>query len=222
MNSAENTETVSMKKKRRGCLFLLTGLAAVLLLVSAAVFLLLEPAGNKPSAEALSMQDWRNIQHASGKVMKILIPEKNRPVPETAVIRLSAPELNSLLRFAVQQYRARTVKPLNLTIRWADGTLRPRIRFVKCGLALTLELTAVPDFENGRLTLQTRSCRAGRLPVSPETADSLLASRLETLRNDPRFRAVAEIVQSAKVKDDGLELTLHPKKISSVLPSLMK
>ena len=104
--------------------------------------------------------------------------KKGKTLPETVVVKLSAPELDSLLRFAVQQYRAQTARPLDLTVRWTDGALRPRIRFVKCGLALNLELTAVPDFQDGELTLQTRSCRAGRLPISPENADSLLAAQL--------------------------------------------
>lgn len=223
MNQTENTEPAPVKKKHRGCLFLLLGLmAAVLLLVLSAAFLLLEPAGNSPSSEALSVQDWMNIQQASGKVMKVMMPRKGKTVPETAVIVLTAPELNSLLRIAVQQYRARTANPPDLAVHWTDGALQPRIRFVKWGLALNLELTAVPDFQNGRLTLRTRSCRAGRLPISPETADSLLADQIEKLRNDPKFKAAAEVIQSVKVRNDGLELTLRPKKIGSVLPLLMK
>ena len=223
MDPEENTAPVQpepVPKKRKGCLIFL--LVIVVLFVTAAVLVFGLPRRWDPSAH-ISPAESEYMQQIIGKVTSTMVTEDGQ-MAERAVVELTAPEINTLLKTGLRAARLRYTPNLYYDAEWKQGVLELRVcRVLLPFLAVNLETELVPAVAGGKIILHSKSFWLGSLPFGSAIVDPALAAALERCKKKPELQAVTEIVENLEVvKGDSVRMTIRPKKIKKIVPLLLR
>jgi len=224
MAPEENTAPVQPepvpKKRRKGCLVFL--LIVVILFVTPVVLVLGLPRRWEPSAH-ISAAESEFMQQVIGKLTSTMVTEDGR-MAERAVVELTAPEINTLLKTGLRAARLRNTPDLYYDAEWKQGALELRVcRVLLPSLAVNLDTELVPAVAGGKIVLHSKAFWLGSLPFGSAIVDPALAAALARCRNKQEFKAITEIIESLEVvKGDSVRMTIRPKKIKMVLPLLLR
>ena len=206
------------KKKRRRVWIII--LPAPLLLLFLAGILLLGMPRRWQVDPAVSNSEMERMQGIIGKVTSAMVTEDGK-MAESAVIKLTPMEVNTLLTVGLRAAQLRRPKDLYYDAEWIQGGLYLRVSRILPVLAVNAEIDIVPSVRNGIITLSVRACRVGRLPLSPGIVENLLQETLKKYENRQEFRAFNAFVESLTVRDGSVILQIRPQNSRLIFPLLL-
>ena len=205
------------RKRRRIWLVIL--LTPLLLLVLAGILLLGKPHRWQVDP-AVSDSEMKRMQGIIGKLTSAMVTEDGK-MAESAVIELTPPEINTLLTVGLRAAQLRRPPDLYYDAEWVRGGLYLRVSKVLPVLAVNAEIDIIPTVRNGRVSLAVRSCRIGRIPLSPGMVENLLRETLEKYKDRQEFRAFTAFVESLTVRDGSIIMQIRPQNSRLIFPLLL-
>lgn len=205
------------KKRRRVWTIIL--LTPLLLLFLAGILLLGMPCRWQVD-QAVSNSEMERMQRIIGKLTSAMVTEDGK-MAESAVIELTPMEINTLLTVGLRAAQLRRPPDLYYDAEWIQGGLCLRVSRILPVFAVNAEIDIIPSVRNGIIALSVRSCRVGRLPLSPGMVEKLLQETLEKYKNRQEFRAFTAFVESLTVRDGSIIMQIRPQNSRLIFPLLL-
>ena len=205
-------------KKRRILLIAVVTVPVLLLFLSAAVFLGLPRRWQVPSR--VSPQEAARLQGIIGKLTSARVTEDGK-MAEKAEIELSQNEINTLLTTGLRAAQRHQQPDFYYDAVWSQGALVLRGSKILPVFAVNLEAEIIPSVCADKVSLAVRSCRIGRLTLSPKLVETALNNTLKEYEDEEEYRAFTAIVESLAVRNGSMILRLRPENIKLVFPLLL-
>ena len=207
----------------KGCFFrtlkVLFLLLIVLILIFVALFLLATGAPVSYPAPKFTGGDTGVVANIVTRLARSLVDKEGRVV-ETAVLRLTQNEVQTLLNAAIAKANDRGYETLPYAAVWEEGKLH--FFFTSdplfAGRAATLSVEVSPVVDNGNLTLIPGSGSVGHFSM-PRKALNSAAKKLElaAMRNDNIRTTLSAFTRIEPGEDGTLLLMFDPRDVNTVV-----
>jgi hypothetical protein len=207
----------------KGCFFtslkILCLLLIVLILVLAALFFLATGSPTAYPAPKFDGGDTGVVANIVTRLARSLVDKEGRVV-ETAVLRLSRDEVQTLLNAAIAKANDRGHETLPYQATWENGNLHVVFSSdpLFAGRSVNLFLEVSPVVDNGELTLIPGSGSFGHFPMPRKALDSA-ARKLEraAMRNDNTRTSLSAFKRIEPGEDGTLLLMFDPRDVNTVV-----
>lgn len=206
----------------KGCFFrtlkILFLLLIVLILILVVLFLLATGSPVSYPAPKFSGSDTGVVANIVTRLARSLVDKEGRVV-ETAVLRLSQDEVQTLLNAAIAKANDRGHETLPYAAVWEEGKLHVHFSMpLSAGRAANLFVEVSPVVDNGNLTLIPGNGTVGQLPMPRKALDSA-AKKLEqaAMRNDNTRTAFSAFKRIEPDEDGTLLLMFDPRDVNTVV-----
>ena len=206
----------------KGCCFrtlkVLFLILIVLILVLVALFFLATGAPVSYPAPEFDGGDTGVVANIVTRLARSLVDKEGRVV-ETAVLRLSHNEVQTLVNAAIAKANDRGCETLPYTAIWEGGKMHVHFSMpLSAGRAANLFVEVSPVVDNGNLTLVPGSGAVGQLPM-PHAALNYAAKKLElmAMRDDSTRTALSAFKRIEPDEDGALLLMFDPRDVNTVV-----
>ena len=221
----EKTEKEAPRTKRRVGRIVLIVLAAIaalaLVLAGLVIGRLQEPRIAAVADEAENL----HLTQAVNKLANAIVTPEGK-IAEIATVPLTPEEVDALMAAGIRAYQFQHHEADDPVCFAAmrEGAVRAEVSLpIGGGLAVNAAADLRPRLDEGALTVQIGSLRAGRLPLPGRLAEKIADRLIAELAQEPEYQTAVQIVKQAALQEDGtLVVTFVPARIPALLALLMR
>ena len=210
------------EKNGPGCLkILLIGLLIFLILAVGVSFLLFHLAINSPvsyPAPKFDARDKNTMANVITRLARSLVDKEGRVV-ETAVLKLSPDEVQTLVNAAIRSSNHKDFDSLPYAAQWDNGHIRAYCSMpLSTDKAANLYIEVTPIVDNGHLTLIPGRGKVGRLSLPRAGLNAASDNLAKAAMGNESVRTTLSAFQRIEPGEDGtLVLMFDPRDVNTVV-----
>jgi len=211
-----------MAEKRGSCFFRLlkTLLLLIVLIIVLAVAMVLLAVGDPVSypAPKFDARDTSTVANIITRLARSLVDKEGRVV-ETAVLKLSRNEVQTLLNAMIRDDRENAPETVPYAVIWEGGKIRLFFSgSLKFGKAANLFAELTPFVDDGQLTIVPGSGSIGKLPMSQRIMNKIARFVEKDAMSREKVRTALSAFKRIEPGDDGtLVLMFDPRDVNTVV-----